>query len=301
MQRVAVIPALDEEATIAGVVRDAFGAVDEVIVVDNGSADDTGRRAAEAGARVVAEPRRGYSTACLAGVRTAPAGAVVVFLDGDGADDAAAVARVLAPVLADDADFVLGSRTRGRAAAGALRAHQRAGNRLFAGLLRARFGLRLTDLGPLRAIRREDLLALDVRSRTYGWAVELVVKAAQAGLRVREVPVDARPRAGGKSKVSGSPAASAKAGLQFAWVFARYGIRWTPPDRAAARSRSADVEGGVVSLGVGVGGGEERADRPGERKPLAGEQQVGVEPARVDGGGEGAPEGTVGGQRQLGE
>jgi len=301
MRRVAIIPALDEEATIGGVARDALAAVDEVIVVDNGSTDATARRAAEAGARVVSEPRRGYATACLAGVHAAPPDAVVVFLDGDGADDPAAVARVLAPVLTGAADFVLGSRTRGRVAAGALRAHQRAGNRLFAALLRARFGLRLTDLGPVRAVRCEDLLALDLRSRTYGWPLETVVKAAQAGLRVREVAVDARARAGGESKVSGSALASATAGLQFAWVFARYGIRWSPPDRAAAPSRSADVEGRIVTLGIGVGGGEQRADRGVEGQPLPREEQVGVEPPGMDGGGEGAPEGAVGGQRQLGE
>jgi hypothetical protein len=148
---------------------------------------------------------------------------------------------------------------------------------------------------------REDLLALDVRSRTYGWPLETVVKAARAGLRVREVAVDARPRAGGESKVSGSALASAKAGLQFAGVFARDGFSWSPPDRAAARSGSADVEGRVVPLGVGVGGGEQGTDGGVEGKPLPGQEEVGVEPPGVDGGGEGAPEGTVGGQRQLGE
>jgi hypothetical protein len=300
-RRVAVIPALDEEATIAGVVTGAGAAVDEVIVVDNGSWDATADRAAGAGARVVREPARGYARACLAGVRAAAPGSVVVFLDGDGADDPAAVSRVLAPVLAGEADLVLGSRTRGRIEPGALRAHQRVGNRVFAVLLRARHGLPVTDLGPMRAIRREDLLALGLRSPTYGWPVEMLVLAARAGLRVREVGVDARRRAGGRSKVSGSLSASLRAGAHFAWAMLRHEGRSPPPDRAAARSRSADVEGRVVTLGVGPGDREQDLDRSLEREPLAAEQQVRVEPPPLDRGGERAPEGAVGGQGQLGE
>ena len=130
----AVIPALDEEATIAAVVAGALQFVDEVIVVDNGSADATATRARGAGARVVPEPRPGYGRACLTGARAAPAGAVVVFSDGDGSDDPAALKRLAALVIEGDADLVVGSRARGHREHGALAAHQRAGNWLFAWL-----------------------------------------------------------------------------------------------------------------------------------------------------------------------
>ena len=221
----AIVPAVDEEAAIAAVVEGALTALDRVIVVDNGSRDATAVRAREAGAQVVSEPRRGYAAACLTGAGAAPAGCVLVFTDGDGSDDPGCLALVAAPVVAGDADLVLGSRIRGEREPGALRPHQVAGNRLFAAIIRLLRGPRLTDLGPMRAIGREHLLALDMRSQSSGWPVELVLKASRAGLRVSEVPVNARPRAGGASKVSGSLRASLHAGLCFAGAIVRHALR----------------------------------------------------------------------------
>jgi glycosyltransferase involved in cell wall biosynthesis len=221
---VAVVPALDEEETIAAIVAAAAGAADEVVVVDNGSRDATGARAAAAGATVVREPRRGYGAACLSGSLAAPAGALLVFLDADGSDDPAALRRLARPVLDGRADLVLGSRVRGHREPGALAPHQLAANRVLAALIRARWRIPISDIGPMRAIRREALLALRMRSRTHGWPVEMLVKAARRGLRVEELPVDARPRAGGRSKVAGSLTGSLKAGVRLLAALVRYGL-----------------------------------------------------------------------------
>jgi glycosyltransferase involved in cell wall biosynthesis len=220
----AVIPALDEEAVIGRVVADALEHVDQVVVVDNGSTDATAQRAAAAGALVVSEPRRGYGLACVAGAQAATAGCVIVFSDGDGSDDPAALPRVATPVLRGRADLVVGSRTLGQSERGALRPHQLAGNRLFSWLLRTFWRIPVTDLGPMRALRREQLLALQMESQRYGWPVEMLLKAARGGLRVEEVPVDVRRRAAGRSKVSGSWRASFRAGICFAAAIVRYGV-----------------------------------------------------------------------------
>jgi glycosyltransferase involved in cell wall biosynthesis len=221
---VAVVPALDEAATIGGVVAGAAPSCDEVVVVDNGSADATATRAAGAGARVVREPRRGYGAACLTGALAAEPAAVLLFLDGDGSDDPGALDAVTGPVLAGEADLVLGSRALGRRERGSVRSHQMAANRAMARIVRATWGAPVTDLGPLRAILRSDLLALGMRSRTYGWPLEMVVKAARAGLHVREVPVDARRRAGGESKVSGTLGGTVRTAARFAEVLVRDGL-----------------------------------------------------------------------------
>jgi glycosyltransferase involved in cell wall biosynthesis len=216
-----VIPALDEEASIGAVIRAVPpGLVDEVIVVDNGSGDGTAAVAGAAGARVVAEPRRGYGAACWAGVQAlGPAVSVVAFLDGDGSQDPAELPWVLAPVLAGRADLVLGVRRFG--ATGAEHPwHAVLGTRAVAWLLRYRCGVVLRDLGPFRAVRREALLALGLRDMSFGWPVEMVVKAARARLRIAEVDVTQRPRLGGRSKVAGTLGGSLRAGwrfLQVAW------------------------------------------------------------------------------------
>jgi glycosyltransferase involved in cell wall biosynthesis len=201
-----IIPALDEEVPIAGVVRECFatGLPKEVIVVDNGSRDRTADRAREAGARVVVAPR-GYGRACAAGVRAlSPECKIAVFLDGDGSDVPAFIPQLVDPITRDAYDFVIGSRTRGQREAGSMNFQQIASGRVAGLILRLLYGIQYTDMCPFRAIRREALAALNMREETYGWNLEMQMKAARAGLRVLEVPVDHRRRAGGESKVSGT-------------------------------------------------------------------------------------------------
>jgi glycosyltransferase involved in cell wall biosynthesis len=201
-----VIPALDEEEPIAGVVREclATGLPNEVIVVDNGSTDRTAERAHEAGARVVTAPR-GYGRACAAGVRAlSPECDVVVFLDGDGSDVPAFMNQLVDPVARGTRDFVIGSRTRGQREPGSMNLQQVFAGRLAGLILRSLYGVRYTDMSPFRAIRRDALERLDMREQTYGWNLEMQMKAARDGLRVLEVPVNHRRRAGGESKVSGT-------------------------------------------------------------------------------------------------
>lgn len=211
----AIIPALNEAPAIGKTVRGlrALGEdmLDRIIVVDNGSTDDTAARARKAGAEVVCEPRRGYGRACLAGVLAADDAEIVVLLDGDAADEPTDLPRVLAPLLANEADLVVGARGASGREAGAMTLQQIFGNALAARLMRRLYGVRVTDLGPLRAIRRADLLALDQREMTYGWSVEMMVKAARSGYRYREVPV-AYHRRIGVSKVGGTIRGSLKAG-----------------------------------------------------------------------------------------
>jgi glycosyltransferase involved in cell wall biosynthesis len=199
-----VIPALDEEESIGQVLtaipRDGIG---EIIVVDGGSTDDTATIARAAGARVICEPRRGYGRACAAGVAAA-SGDIILFLDADGADDPGQIPDLLAPILAGEADVVLGSRLAGNMAPDAMPWHQRFGNWLAARLIRWLYGLPLTDLSPFRAIRRESLLALGMEELTHGWPTEMIVKAARGGWRIAEVPVHYRARSGGRSKISGT-------------------------------------------------------------------------------------------------
>lgn len=198
-----IIPCLNEAKPIAAVVREvrALG-VSEVIVVDNGSTDATAAVAEAAGARVVMEPRRGYGRACAAGVASARA-EILCFIDGDGSDVPAFIPAVVAPVAAGEADFVMGSRLRGRREPGSMTPQQLLAGRLAGLLLRWTYRVRFTDMSPLRAIRRDRLLALGMREETYGWNLEMQMRAAAAGLRCREIAVDHRLRQGGESKVSG--------------------------------------------------------------------------------------------------
>jgi glycosyltransferase involved in cell wall biosynthesis len=208
-----IIPALDEAAVIGDVVRRVpRAAVGEVIVVDNGSTDATAAVASSAGARVIVEPRRGYGAACWAGMQAlAPGVDVAVFLDGDGSQCPEELPRVLAPVLGGAADLVLGARRHG----GEHPLHARVGTRLVAVFIAVRYGVRLTDLGPFRAIRVELLRRLGMRDRAFGWPVEMVVKAAALRARIAEVEVTQAPRAGGRSKVSGTLTGSLRAGYAF--------------------------------------------------------------------------------------
>jgi len=149
---------------------------------------------------------------------------MLLFLDGDGSDDPAALGDVLAPVARGRAQLALGSRLRGRRGPCGLAPHQAAANRAAAAVIRARWRVEVTDLGPVRAIRRDQLLALDMRSRTYGWPLEMILKAARARLAIVEVAVAARPRGGGRSKVSGSLPAAARTAIRFGEAFLRYGF-----------------------------------------------------------------------------
>lgn len=218
-----IIPALNEAEAIGGVVRSVpAGMVDRVIVVDNGSTDGTAQAARQAGAEVVVEPRRGYGYACRAGVAVATDTDVVVFMDGDGSFAAAELPRVLAPLRAEQADLVLGSRTLGSSGARAVLPHARFGNWLTATLMRRLYGVTVTDLGPMRAIRRDLLLAFHMQEMIYGWPTEMMIKAARARARIIEVPVTYRARVAGQSKVSGTLRGSLRAGYQILRTTLRY-------------------------------------------------------------------------------
>lgn len=206
MRVVVIIPALNEEESIGRVIAEVPpGLVRAVIVVDNCSTDRTEEVARLAGARVVREERRGYGYACAAGVAAAGDECdVLVFMDGDGSDDAGQVQALIEPIETGEADLVLGSRVLGPATRGALLPHQRLGNALATALVRLLYLQRVTDLPPFKAIRRSVLAQLGMREMTYGWTVEMIVKCARRRHRIAEVPVLARPRMGGRSKVSGT-------------------------------------------------------------------------------------------------
>jgi glycosyltransferase involved in cell wall biosynthesis len=217
-----VIPVIDEGSTIAGVVRAVPGdAIDEIIVVDGGSRDGTVAAARAAGARVIGEPRAGYGAACLVGVAAAADCAVIAFIDGDGSDDPADLRRLVAPILAGEHDFVIGSRAAAAREAGSMGAHQLVAGRLAGLATRALYGVRYTDMGPLRAIRRDALERLGMRERTYGWNLEMQMRAARSRLRILELPVAHRHRAGGASKVAGSLRGTLRASWNLATTFAR--------------------------------------------------------------------------------
>ncbi|MGH7406252.1 MAG: glycosyltransferase [Candidatus Methylomirabilales bacterium] len=225
MRIAVVIPALDEEAAIGVVVREVSrDLVGEIIVVDNGSTDRTAEVARAGGARVIREPIRGYGAACLAGALAAQDADILVFLDGDRSDDPAEMPVVLRPILEGRADLVVGSRVDGRAEEGALTSHQRFGNRLVTRMLRLLYGLALTDIGPFRAIRAPVLRDLGMEHQTYGWPVEMIVKAAKKGYRVVNVPVSCRKRIG-RSKVAGTMKGSLLAGYHLLSTTVRYAWR----------------------------------------------------------------------------
>jgi glycosyltransferase involved in cell wall biosynthesis len=199
-----VIPALNEETSLPLVLAAIpAGAASEIVVADNGSTDGTARVARERGARVVDAPRRGYGSACLAGVAALDAPDVVAFLDADFSDHPEELSMILAPILEGRADLVIGSRTLGRREPGALLPQALLGNRLATFLIRTLWGVRFTDLGPFRAIRADALRALEMRDADFGWTVEMQVKAARRGLRCVEVPVSYRRRVG-RSKITGT-------------------------------------------------------------------------------------------------
>ena len=227
----AVVPARDEERNIGPVVagllalQDDRGApvIDDFVVCDNGSTDATAARAREAGARVVPQDEPGYGVACLTALAALHPVDVVLFTDGDGSFAAEQGLRLL-EAIAGGADLAIGSRVLGRREPGALSAPQIAGNRVAGLLIRLLWGVAVTDLGPYRAIRADALRRLDMEDRTYGWTVEMQIKAIQHGLRVVEVPVDALRRRFGRSKVGGTVRGVAGASVGILSMIAR--LRW---------------------------------------------------------------------------
>jgi glycosyltransferase involved in cell wall biosynthesis len=212
-----VIPVLNEEEPIVGVVREclATNIPREVIVADNGSTDRTAERAREAGARVVSQPHRGYGRACAAGVdAVSPQCDIVVFLDGDGSDCAELMERLIEPIATGTHDFVIGSRTRGEREPGSMNFQQVFAGRAAGALLRLLYGVTFTDMSPFRAIRRDALARLGMKEESYGWNLEMQMRAARSGLRILEVPVNHRCRTGGESKVSGTLRGTFVAGVR---------------------------------------------------------------------------------------
>ena len=217
-----IIPALNEAGNIAQLVRQAAAQpVARVIVADNGSTDNTGPLAAEAGAHVVLEPRRGYGYACAAGVAAASAD-ILLFLDGDFSSLPDEMPRLFQPVQQGQADLVLGSRVLGEILPGAMPPHQRFGNWLTSALMRQLYRVAVTDLGPYRAIRRDLLMELHMQEMTFGWPTEMMVKCARRRVPILEVPVSFAPRRAGQSKVSGTLRGSVLAAYYILGVTLRY-------------------------------------------------------------------------------
>jgi rSAM/selenodomain-associated transferase 2/rSAM/selenodomain-associated transferase 1 len=224
-----VIPAFNEESAIGKVLAAIPAWVDDVVVVDNGSTDRTADIARECGARVIPESRRGYGYACLAGIASLDDPDVVVFLDGDYSDYPEEISLLMEPITRDQADMVIGSRTAGQRERGALTPQALLGNWLACTLIRLIWNVSYTDLGPFRAIRYSALKRLSMRDRTYGWTVEMQIKAARDGLRIREVPVSYRKRIG-KSKVSGTVRGVVGAGFKIITTIMKASVGLLPID-----------------------------------------------------------------------
>jgi len=227
MESVAVvIPTFNEADAIAGVIRELpSDLVKEVIVADGGSTDGTADAASAAGARVI-DAGRGYGRACLAGADAAdPVCRVIVFLDGDGADRGDLLALIADPVLARTHDLVLASRTRGRRDPGSMLWHQVLAGRIAGRSMGALYGVRYSDMCAFRAIDREALRRLNMREMTYGWNIEMQMKAARAGFRIQEIPLPYRCRVGGQSKVAGSLPGTLRAGTKIVSTFVRVAIQ----------------------------------------------------------------------------
>lgn len=222
-----IIPAFNEDQSILRVLEDIpSGLVDEVVVVDNRSTDDTASIARAAGATVLPEPRRGYGSACLTGITYALAKGyrLLVFLDADYSDHPEEMTLLVEKITAEDFEMVIGSRSLGTREQGSMAPHARFGNWLATTLIRLLWRESFTDLGPFRAITSEALRRLNMRDTNYGWTVEMQIKAARMGLRSTEVPVSYRQRIG-VSKITGSISGSIKAGWKILYTIARYGLR----------------------------------------------------------------------------
>ncbi len=222
---VVIIPALNEERSIGQVIGDIpQDLVTEIVVVNNGSTDSTARVASDCGATVIDEERRGYGQACLAGMDYIKDSSyvpdIIVFLDADYSDYPQEIKDLVSPITEGGYDLVIGSRTIGERQRGALLPQAIVGNYMATRLIKLFYGVDFTDLGPFRAIRYDKLLSLDMRDETFGWTVEMQVKAAKKGFRCTEVPVSYRKRIG-TSKITGTVAGSVMAGAKIIWVIFR--------------------------------------------------------------------------------
>ncbi len=220
-----IIPALNEEESIGQVLNDIPGEiVEEVIVVDNGSNDNTVTVAKSLGASVVPEPLKGYGAACLRGISMLKQDTdIVVFLDADYSDYPQDLHTVVKPIIDDNAEMVIGSRTSGIREKGALLPQAIFGNKLATFLIWIFWGFKYTDLGPFRAIKYKDLLALNMVDKNFGWTVEMQIKALKKGLRIVEVPVRYRKRIG-KSKITGTLSGTVRAGIKIIYTIFKYGV-----------------------------------------------------------------------------
>jgi glycosyltransferase involved in cell wall biosynthesis len=238
-QVVVAIPALNEEASIAGVVAGIPRAIaGHVIVADGGSSDATAARAEAAGAQVI-DAGRGYGRACWRATKAAHDAEIMVFMDGDGADDPASLAALIAPIRSGDYDFVIGSRALGERAPGSIAWHQIAAGKVAGLAMRALYGVPYTDMCAFRAIRRQLLLELGMREMGYGWNIEMQMRAAHRGLRILEIPVPYHCRTGGASKVAGSLRGTLRAGLRIVATFLR--VATAPRSGQPALQEDADA------------------------------------------------------------
>jgi glycosyltransferase involved in cell wall biosynthesis len=220
-----IIPALNEEDSIGQVLNDIPGEiVEEVIVVDNGSSDNTVNVANSLGASVILEPLKGYGAACLRGISTLKQDTdIVVFLDADYSDYPQDLHTVVKPIVTGKAEMVIGSRMSGTREKGALLPQAIFGNKLATFLIRLFWGFKYTDLGPFRAIKYKDLIALNMLDKNFGWTVEMQIKALKKGLRIIEVPVRYRKRIG-KSKITGTLSGTVRAGIKIIYTIFKYGF-----------------------------------------------------------------------------
>lgn len=229
----AIVPALDEADTIGELIGRLPLPAGRITIVDNGSTDATAALAEAAGARVVREPRRGYGRACRAGIAANPDAEILLFADADLSERPEDAEYLLAPILAGSADFVMGAR-HGQARPW----HAAAGTALCVGLINRLWGGTFTDLGPFRAIRRSSLESLGMADQTWGWTIEMQAKALEAGLRWVEVPIDSGPRAGGRSKISGSLTGTIRAATKMLATIGR--LYWSRGERTGAMTRGGD-------------------------------------------------------------
>ena len=217
-----IIPAYNEEESLPHVLNDLpQDRLHQIIVVDNRSTDRTAEVARANGATVVYEKRQGYGQACLSGMGVLDAPDIVVFLDGDYSDYPEEIDLLVAPIIKDEADFIVGSRMILKESRKALLPQARYGNMLAVFLIRLFFGHRFTDLGPFRAIRYESLQAIGMRDKNFGWTVEMQIKAVNKGLRIREIPVRYRMRIG-VSKITGTVSGTFKAGTKIIYTIFKY-------------------------------------------------------------------------------